>query len=163
MNGQLTTTDLGVARAGQIALQPINTPWSVSVTVSVNTIARRLFQALTVPEYLETWLRMPGDDTDCYIAALQNANCYRLDRYRRGGIDVSVIGSYRILRRNKLHFTWRQYAELSTPESLVQIRLLGDFGRTTVRLNHVGLTSREQHIWHQELWEKSLTKLASLF
>jgi uncharacterized protein YndB with AHSA1/START domain len=164
MDTQLTNAgDASRAQSAYEPCQSIITPWTVSVTVSINTVARRIFQALTVPEYLETWLRMPGDDPDCYIAALQYSNYYRLDRYRRGGVDVSVKGSYRIFRRNKLHFTWQKHAESATPESLVQIRLHGDFGRTTMRLKHVGLPSPEQHLWHQEMWELSLARLASLF
>jgi hypothetical protein len=46
--------------------------------------------------------------------------------------------------------------------SIVKIRLLGDFGRTTVHVTHVGVTTSNQH-WHRGLWESSLKKLGRLF
>jgi hypothetical protein len=48
-------------------------------------------------------------------------------------------------------------------DSLVQIRLLGDFEYTTLHLKHGGFSSREHYAWHQALWSLSLAKLKRLY
>ncbi len=135
---------------------------SIVVTVNINTIARRIFEALTVPEYQETWLSMPGQDDTSYIAATRIGQVYRLNRHGHSGIDVSIVGAYHVFRRNKLRFTWQKVGVSSTSETLVQIRLLGDFGRTSVHLIHTGLFSAEEYQWHLAMWTASLHKLTTL-
>lgn len=137
--------------------------WTIAMALSINTNVRRIFQALTVPEYQEAWFSMPGHGPDCHLSASRTTECFRIDRHRGDRIDLSIVGSYRTCRRGKLCFTWQKHAASNFPESLVQIRLYGDFGRSTLRLHHDGLVSRAEYLWHQEMWEMSLAKLAALF
>jgi len=163
MNTELTYSHVSVPRVERLPQRWVPSPWNISITVSVNTVARRIYQALTVPEYQEAWFCMPGHDTHFLIAATQTTTGFRLDRFCLSGVDQHIEGTYLVMRRNKLHFSWRKCNVSNAPDSLVQIRLYGDFGRTTVRLSHIGLQSAEERRWHQEMWETSLAKLASLF
>jgi hypothetical protein len=72
------------------------------------------------------------------------------------------VGSYKVLRRSKVQFSWKRDGFQEANSSLVKIRLQGDFGRTTVHLTHVGLSESEQS-WYRQLWEASLERLAGLF
>lgn len=132
----------------------------VSVWKSVNADRSRLFQALTLPEYMDAWLvapfALPGSTSvtvgpDCFLVS-----------YKRNGREERFVGSYKVLRRGKVQFSWKRDSFDETTSSLVRIRLMGDFERTTVHLTHMGLDAMEQANY-RALWEASLEKLARLF
>jgi uncharacterized protein YndB with AHSA1/START domain len=135
---------------------------SVQVSVSVATDRQRLFQMLTVAEYMEAWLAVPDLSTDSHVTVTSAPDCFRIDHFRSRQADFSITAQYRMCRRGKIQFSWRKDCGHGSASSLVLIRLCGDFGRTTVVLRHTLLSSSEQ-AWHQDLWENSLRKLQLLF
>lgn len=161
----MSTSEL-VARYERLPLEWVKRPGlddgtEVTVQKSVNADRSRLFQALTLPEYIDAWfiapLAIPGSTSvtkgpDCFLVS------YRL----RDGREERFVGSYKVLRRGKVQFSWRRDSFHETTSSLVRIRLLGDFKRTTVHLTHVGL-DEEDLAGYKALWEASLEKLACLF
>lgn len=136
---------------------------SVTTSVSVQADRQRLFRILTVAEYMETWLSIPGAPPDSHLAVASAPDRFRIDHFRSGELDFSVTGTYRTTRRGKLQFTWDKETRYGRSNSLVLIRLLGDFGRTVVCVTHMQLGSHADLIWHRNLWEKSLLRLRSLF
>jgi hypothetical protein len=60
-------------------------------------------------------------------------------------------------------FTWKKGPAPNAGLSLVTIRLIGDFARTTLRLSHGGLLSKTEYHWHRAFWEGSMGRLQSLF
>ena len=140
---------------------PTVEPLSISAMTSVNADRNRIFQALTVPEYIEAWFSAPeaiGGRTEVFAAADFLSISYSCSRGER----VTILCSYKVCRRNKLVLTWEKIKFFGAIPSLVKIRLLGDFGRTTVHVTHVGVTPSDQQ-WHKALWETSLGRLAKLF
>lgn len=136
-------------------------PLSVSVMASVNADRHRIFQAFTVPEYIEAWFSPPGaieGSTEVFAGVDFFSASYLCEWHER----CMILCSYKVCRRSKLHFTWERYALSEALPSLVKIRLQGDFGRTTVHLTHVGVALSDQQ-WHEDLWVSSLEKLAKLF
>lgn len=139
----------------------------IALRIDVAADRRRIFDALTVPEYIETWLSLPCAHLDCRTIASQANDCYRLDHYTANRLEFSITGAYHVCRRGKMFFTWRK-AEASgdqsaAHESMVQIRLYGAFAKSTLCLAHTGFFSESEYRWHRELWNRSLTKLQSLF
>jgi uncharacterized protein YndB with AHSA1/START domain len=133
----------------------------VSVRRSVNADRSRLFQALTLPEYIEAWFVVP-DAVPGSTSVAMGPGCFVV-RYRLvDGSEELFVGSYKLLRRGKVQFAWTRQSLPDASSSLVKIRLEGDFGRTTVHVTHVGLDEAEQPHYRM-LWEASLEKLASLF
>lgn len=128
---------------------------------------RRIFDALTVPEYIETWLSLPCTHVDCRTTASQENERYRLDHYAAGRLDLSIAGAYHVCRRGKMSFTWRKTGisdgQATTHESIVLIRLYGAFAKSTLCLVHTGFFSESEYRWHHELWNRSLAKLQTLF
>jgi uncharacterized protein YndB with AHSA1/START domain len=128
---------------------------------SVKADRHRIYQALTVPEYIEAWISAPGaieGSTEVFAGVdffSIGYSCIRGERYR-------IHCSYKVCRRGKLLFTWEHSARSDAGSSMVKIRLLGDFGRTTVLVTHVGLSLSDQQ-WHEDLWKSSLGKLGKLF
>lgn len=137
--------------------------WNVAIRFTVNSDAWRIFQALTRPEYLETWLTLPGDDPQSYLVAWQQQGSYRLDHYHNGRRDLIIDGSYRVCRRRKLLFTWRTRGDTVRPDSLVYIGLHGNFTNTILELHHRGLSTASDYFWHQEMWNSSLQRLSRIF
>lgn len=130
---------------------------------TVGSAATRVFEALTRPEYLETWITLPGDDESSYLVAWRQEDGFRFDHYRRGTRDVIIEGSWRICRRRKMLFTWRVSGDHGPAESLVYISLHGDFTNTILELHHRGLATASAWSWQGEMWRQSLERLARLF
>lgn len=133
----------------------------VNVHRSVNADRNRLFQALTLPEYIDAWFAAP-DAMAGSTAVTMGPDCFVVSYKLLGGGEQRFVGSYKVLRRGKVQFAWRRDSFQDTDSSLVRIRLQGDFGRTTVHVTHVGLDESEQS-HYKMLWEASLERLASLF
>jgi hypothetical protein len=136
--------------------------WDLAISSIANADRSRILHALTVPEYMEAWLCLPGD-TMPSVSASRTANGYRIQRYGPHGVEIDIFGFYRTFRRSKLLFTWQRNAGEAGPASLVLIRLYGEFARTRLCLYHVGLGSAEEHAWHLEMWKGSLDRLRALF
>jgi len=133
----------------------------LSVQRSVNADRNRLFQALTLPEYIDAWFVAP-DSRQGSTAVTMGPDCFVVSYRLLDGSEQRFVGSYKVLRRGKVQFAWRRDVSGGTGSSLVRIRLQGDFERTTVYLTHVGLDEEDQPHYRM-LWEASLDKLASLF
>lgn len=140
-----------------------STRWDIAMTINIAADTRRIFQALTEPEYREIWVSLPGNDASCYMTAWQTAESFRLDHYRGGKRDLIISGEYRICRRHKLLFTWTRKDTTISSESLVCICLHGNFSSSILELHHRGLNSAEEYLWHQEMWRDSLEHLVALF
>jgi len=139
---------------------PVGRHFSIGATASVNADRHRIYQALTVPEYIEAWFSAPGAIAG-HTAVSTGENSFSIhwstpeDRFR-------IFCSYQVRRRSKLIFTWQPFTLHETTSSMVRIRLLGDFGRTTVQVTHIGLTPSDEQ-WYKDLWALSLTQLSRLF
>lgn len=158
---------------GELFIQPIprfreslkQLPDEMSLAVSlsrrINADRQRLFQALTMSEFIEAWLCPP----DATPGSTEVSTCFRSFQvsYREHyGVRNRFLCAYRVMRRSKVQFTWMSDAFPESASSLVTFRLQGDFARTTLHLTHSGL-SRRDHPWHSRLWEGSLDKLVRLF
>lgn len=137
--------------------------WNIALRHTVRSDATRVFEALTRPEYLETWITFPGDDGSSYVVAWRQEGGFRFDHYRHAKRDLIVEGTWRICRRRKLLFTWKIKGENPVPQSLVYISLHGDFTDTILELHHRGIANASAWGWQQEMWSQSLDRLDRLF
>jgi uncharacterized protein YndB with AHSA1/START domain len=140
---------------------PTVQPLTISVVASVNADRHRIFQALTVPEYIEAWFSPPGA-IEGRTEVFAGADFFLASYICAEGKASRILCSYKVCRRGKLLFTWEHNAFSEATPSMVKIRMLGDFGRTTVHVTHAGVALSDQK-WHEKLWESSLGKLAKLF
>jgi uncharacterized protein YndB with AHSA1/START domain len=133
----------------------------IKVSKSVNADRNRIFQALTLPEYIDAWFVAPGSIPGS-TAVTMGPDCFIISYRKLEGDAERFVGSFKVLRKSKVQFSWKRDQFLETELSLVKIRLQGDFGRTTVQLIHVGVDESERQ-WYADLWDASLERLASLF
>ena len=133
----------------------------ISAMTSVNADRNRIYQALTIPEYIEAWFSVPCS-TAGRSGAIGAEDFFSINYGCTLHTYCRILCSYKVRRRSKLVFTWQHSAPAEATSSLVKIRLLGDFGRTTVHVTHVGLTLSDEQ-WHEDLWTSSLLRLNKLF
>ena len=142
--------------------------WSIGMEVDVNADARRIAEALTVPEYMEAWLRAPGRYPGSSVSVYQTFEAFRsnghysINYHTAGKLNVRITCSYLVRRRHKILLAWHEEDASGGRESLVDIRIRGNFGSSIVVLHHKGFVSQEEYRWHKEMWSTSLDRLASL-
>jgi uncharacterized protein YndB with AHSA1/START domain len=136
---------------------------TVYLEANIRADARRLFYALTGPEYLETWLSFPGHECGCSTFATVDDYDYMIVHLCQGTGRTAVTGRYRVRERRNVVLSWRLEGIQSLPESNVDIRLSGNFEYTTLVLRHTGFDSWRQYLWHRSMWSRSLERLGRLF
>ena len=137
--------------------------WALHLEFTFRADTRRLFQALTVPEYLEAWLSLPGDHFGCSTVATRINDDYLLEHSCRKSSAVLITGTYQVCRRRNVAFSWRVDGEFSVPETQVDLRLRGDFENTIVTLRHRGFTCSADSAWHEDLWIASMSRLSRFY
>ena len=148
---------------GRFSPELIADRFSAHTEISIHADTRRLFHALTDPEYLEVWLSLPGCRPGCSMVAGRYDRDYFVEHFCDGRQSLLISGQYRVLRRRHVSFSWRVDGDLCVPDTTVEIRLRGDFERTTLSLQHSGFSTRHDSAWHRALWNNSISRLAGLF
>ncbi len=144
-------------------LELVDSAPALYFTVSVNADRRRVFHLLTIPEYMETWLLVPGRHKQSSMNVTSDSTGFQIQYFDEHGAPASLVAAYQTCRTAKAQFFWRRNGAAVSNPSFVKIRLNGDFGRTTLNLSHSGLGSEADRRWHSQLWDQSLQKLSSLF
>jgi uncharacterized protein YndB with AHSA1/START domain len=140
---------------------PLEQRFCITAMRSVSADRQRVFYALTLPEYIETWFSAPGTLIGRTVVSRWDDlfsitySCVESGEFR-------ILCSYKVCRRSKLLFTRRHVSVLKGTSSWVNVQMDGAFGRTTIDLTHSGLELSDRQ-WHQELWESSLEKMSKLF
>ena len=143
--------------------QRFNSDSQIAFNMTVNADKLRIFQALTIPEYMEAWLCLPGGVPGRRAFALRTPNGFRIVNSGACDAKIQIAGSYQVCRRNKMIVIWTKESQAEGLSSLVSIRLYGEFSQTAFCLFHTGLSSVTEYRWHSEFWEVSLQRLRSLF
>jgi len=163
MTTLLAQADDALLSAEQRKLQHRSPESALSFTVSLNADRRRVFHVLTISEYMETWLAVPGRHPKSPLHVVSSTDGFHIRYFDEMENPTTLVGAYQTFRTAKTNFLWRRAVDLDPEPSIVKIRLNGDFERTTLSLTHTGLKSGEDLQWHSQLWEQSLDKLTSLF
>jgi hypothetical protein len=162
MDSVLDSPELAISTGDGGSPDTRKTNWTVAISIGVDADTRRIFQALTVPEYLEAWIDVPDRTDGSVVVAAPDENGYRLKHFFPDGATVCITGSYVYCHRRKMRLCWRKTCHQNCTESLVDFRLRGNFGSSILELRHFALDSADEFLWHQKLWQGSLGKLASL-
>jgi hypothetical protein len=97
------------------------------------------------------------------VVGWQEEEGYRLDHYSRGRRDAILRARFHVRRRRKLLFAWSVTGETRPPDSLVLVRMRGNFASTILDLHHRGTSSPADRIWQEAMWQASLHRLTDLF
>jgi hypothetical protein len=102
MQNVLDFPDLTIPSSDERSQQTLEKNWTIDLVVGVDADTRRIFQALTVPEYLEAWIDMPDRAEGSRVVASMETNGYRLDHYSAGCAAVHITGSYLFCHQRKV-------------------------------------------------------------
>lgn len=135
---------------------------AIDVRAEVQADAKRLFVALTEPEFLEAWVCLPGAPTGLNpIVSRTGEDLHFAFMHPEARAEV-IVWEGLVRRRRKIVFRWARYARSAGSASTVDIRLRGNFGSTIVDLSHRGIGDLEECDWCKQLWKRSLSRLSVL-
>jgi len=144
------------------ALRAHSSDLSIVLSVPVQADARRISQALTMPEYLEAWMSMPNQQKESAVVAASHDNGYRVDHFLSGRVVASLTGSFLFCHQRKMRLLWRTVRSADSSESVVDFRVRGNFASSVLELRHTAFASVHDFLWHKQLWYVSLDKLTAL-
>lgn len=133
----------------------------VEVSVTIPADIRRIFHALTIAEYLETWLCFPNCDPfgSVVVSQTQRGFDINLTLAHRRTPSLKIHAVYLTREPHEVAFSWvRQPASLNS-ETTVIIDLNGTHSSTSLHLSHAGFMDSSDRRWHEDTWRASLEKL----
>ena len=123
---------------------------------------RKVFSAVTIPEYIEAWMELAdeGGATHWIHLGPEDMLCINMGR------AAATPRIYRLrihARRTSISFLWEQIESQSMHASQVEIilRRVGAH-RCDLRLQHSGLQSWAERQLYSGIWQRSLGKLQGL-
>ena len=132
----------------------------VEVSARIPADLRRIFNALTIAEYLEAWLCFPGCDPFHGVAVSQTKRGFdiNLTLAHRRYPSLKIRAAYLTQEPYEVAFTWTKRPAL-TSETTVIIDLNGTRSSTSLHLSHAGFIDNSDRLWHEAVWRSSLEKL----
>ncbi len=121
-----------------------------------------IWDALTRPELVESWIEFPGMANPRDITVSRAGQAYCITWRTPEGSEAMITGIYRDLRRGRMELMWNRHVGRGIRSSTVRFGLLAGVRQTRLWLTHFGLDEASEYAWHKELWETSLSRLASL-
>jgi uncharacterized protein YndB with AHSA1/START domain len=133
--------------------------WDVRASVAIHAEWRRILNALTVPEFMDVWLTMPGiERLECNPEQWSSGG-FRIDAFVAGRPQRSIYGSCFRSRPDEISYLWEKAHSRSGANSLVTMRLRGGPRKCSVHLKHHGLCNQKERDWYSSMWQISLDKL----
>jgi uncharacterized protein YndB with AHSA1/START domain len=122
---------------------------------------RRVFCAISLPEYLEAWLRPPdpAEQLDFHLAAPQRLH---IDLSRDGAPRTRIHASIHILCRNHVGYAWTSITPAAANRSAVDLQLTPTPTGCRLALTHSAPDRPIDRAWNREMWAHSLARLRTL-
>jgi hypothetical protein len=134
----------------------------IFVSVAIQAEVQRILYALSTPEYMETWLHLPGAERiECHSEE-RSFDRFRIDMFSSNTKLPSIYGSCLLSKPNRVTYLWEKNCAGIRPRSFVEISLLGGLNGCTLKVKHRGLLNEEDREWHSMMWKLSLNKLRNL-
>jgi len=136
---------------------------TLHLRTSVSVEQHRLFNAFTIPEYLELWLVPPSARVRCKSASgLGSAMEFSLHNTARGQA-FSIQAIYYFLNEpSRIVIGWKKEDSSSSLETIVSIDLFTRGETTLLSLVQSGFDSTRSRSWHEVFWRSKLAKLQSI-
>ena len=145
-----------------IARFPSQERSAVALSFKIKADSRRVLYALSIPEYMEAWLRAPDREELLFVSDLAEQDNFRLYLYRARALQTTIHGSSRVLNTNQINYVWKTKSPVGTTRTLVDIRIAGSARGCTLHLKHSGLHNMAERVWHRRMWCQSMERLSLL-
>jgi len=142
-------------------LDLVNQNGLLEIVLSIKIAAdwRRVFHAITLPEYIEAWLQVPDTDRiECH-AEMRSLARFRIDCFSANMPRRSIYGSCSLSRFDTIIYQWKGSHVDHAIQSTVEIRFNGGPRQCILNLKHSGLVNEDERAWHSVLWKRSFKTL----
>ena len=134
----------------------------VRLFVAIRAEWRRILNTLTVPEYMDLWLTMPGIERLECRPEKNSSGRFRIDASGAGTPSMTIYGSCIRTRPDEISYLWEEARNGSVEKSVVKMRLKSGPRRCSLHLMHAGLWTQTDSQWYSIMWRESLDKLCAL-
>jgi uncharacterized protein YndB with AHSA1/START domain len=148
--------------AGMLAMVPDLEEKDVFLSRRIEAESSRVFYALSIPEYIEAWLLVPGEEELRLVFELDVPESFHIQLYRAEALQASIRGSCFAVNASQIKYRWNTTSSAGTTETLVDMRLLCAPRGCVLGLKHSGFRDAVESAWHREMWHQSLEKLSRL-
>lgn len=123
--------------------------------------SRRALYALSIPEYIEAWLRAP-DPEEVLVFAFVTPVRFQVDLYREDALRASIHASAHVVNKTEVIYRWQTISPYAITHTMVNLVLCGGLDQCVVGLKHSGFSNMREQAWHYELWKRSMEKLSRI-
>ena len=134
----------------------------ISMSMGIQAKPHRVLFALTVPEYIEAWLKVPEADRCTCLSSEQFGNGFCVEVFSEDISRYHIYGHWHRSTPKHIVFSLKRSVCEGRGDSIVDIRLKSARKLCTVSVAHRGIGNVNDAIWFSEMWEHSLTKMRSL-
>jgi uncharacterized protein YndB with AHSA1/START domain len=134
----------------------------VFLTRKIEAESSRVFYALSIPEYIEAWLLVPGEEDVQLVFEPDAPESWHMHLYRAEELQASIRGFCCVVSANRIRYSWETTAAAGTTKTLVDMQLLCAPRGCVLGLKHSGFRDAVESAWHHEMWHQSLEKLSRL-
>jgi uncharacterized protein YndB with AHSA1/START domain len=134
----------------------------IALSFRFNANASRVFYALSIPEYIETWLKTPHLGGMHFVFNLVAQETFRADLYCGESIQAIIHGTCRVVAANQARYLWKTTGLSGITETLVDMKLLCDSAACVLALKHSGFKDTNESLWYRAMWQQSLERLGRL-
>ena len=131
----------------------------VRASVVIEAEWPRVLNAITVPEYLDVWITMPGVERLECCAERGALGSFRIDIFASGALQTAIYGSCIRSKPDEVSYLWERNRAESIEKSMVKFRVRGGTKRCSLQVKHRGLCDQEERDWYSMMWQESLNKL----
>jgi hypothetical protein len=151
-----------LGKVGTMAATRGQAELDVTASVEIGAESRRVFYALTLPEYIEAWLQIPAAEKLQCSANSKAPNSFRIDVYSAEVLSANIEVSCLLLNSDRVIYLWKNTRVGNKAETVVDVRIKSSLGRCVINLSHSGFDDTEESLWHLRMWRSSLNKLCGL-
>ncbi|QNI34089.1 SRPBCC domain-containing protein [Alloacidobacterium dinghuense] len=137
-------------------------PLSVRSSAAFSVAPARLFYALTIPEYIETWLTPPDSDEIRCTGNPTTGEALSIELRSNHRVTASILAEYKSISPQDLNIRWYVRSRTRTCVSQLRVAIRTVRADALLRIRHSGFANPSDWHWHQELWGLSLTKMQML-
>lgn len=161
MNG-LTRTPHTLTDPGVTALLSGSHERDIALSFRFHADAGRVFYALSIPEYIETWLQAPHTGGLHFVFNSVAQETFRIELYRGESLQAIIHGLCRVAGANQVRYVLKTTGLSGISETFVDMKLLCDSAACVLALKHSGFKDTNESVWCLEMWNRSLERLSRL-
>lgn len=162
MNGLAGTKHSTLLDPGMIAAIPGQHDRDVALSFKFNADSSRVFYALSIPEYIEAWLRAPDTEELRFVFNQVAEDTFSIDLYRGQSLQASIDSTCWVVGSNQVRYIWKTTSPMGTTETMVDMKLLSGSGGCVLALKHSGFRDQAESARCSRMWHRSLERLCRL-